>query len=38
MRLGQLEAKAKDLVAAEVPAPAPVPARAPAGRPAMARR
>jgi hypothetical protein len=38
MRLGQLEARAKDLVAAEAPAPAPVPARAPAGRPAMARR
>ena len=37
MRMGQLEAKAKELVA-EAPAPAPVPARAPAGRPTMARR
>ncbi|HWM50492.1 MAG TPA: methane monooxygenase/ammonia monooxygenase subunit C [Thermoplasmata archaeon] len=38
VRLGQLEARAKDLVAAEAPAPVSVPARAPAGRPAMARR
>jgi hypothetical protein len=38
VRLGQLEAKAKELVAAEVPAPVPVPTRAPAGRPAMTRR
>ena len=38
LRLGQLEAKAKELVSAAMPAPAPAAVALRAGRPALARR